>query len=35
MNANQLLEYATQEVLELNSGEYFLVRELLDRKSVV
>lgn len=28
MNANQLLEYATQEVLELNSGECFLVREL-------
>ena len=28
MNANQLLEYATHEVLELNSGEDFLVREL-------
>lgn len=28
MNANQLLEYATKEVLELNSGEHFLVREL-------
>lgn len=28
MNANQLLEYAIQEVKELNSGEIFLVREL-------
>lgn len=29
MNVNQLLEYAIQEVKELNSGEVFLVRELL------
>ena len=28
MNVNQLLEYAIQEVKELNSGEVFLVREL-------
>lgn len=28
MNVNQLLEYAIQEVRELNSGEVFLVREL-------
>lgn len=26
MNVNQLLEYAIQEVKELNSGEVFLVR---------
>ena len=28
MNVNQLLEYAIQEVKELNSGKVFLVREL-------
>ena len=28
MNVNQLLEYAIQEVKELNSGEVSLVREL-------
>ena len=28
MNVNQLLEYAIQEVKELNSGEVFLVIEL-------
>lgn len=28
MNVNQLLEFATQEIEVLNSGEIFLIREL-------